>query len=143
MELLESVSVRPRQARYQAALRPDMKYILKHFPTLLHSKAPQKRSTIVFDLIEVQTLVKNCVQRENSTICTTANALGQAFSATGEEQHYGWFGLMRSEANSNCLPLGCWLPPRGSTVTNTASISFSVFGSLAFRTQRFLLALSS
>jgi hypothetical protein len=29
--------VRPRQARYQAALRPDMKYvlILKHFPTLL------------------------------------------------------------------------------------------------------------
>jgi hypothetical protein len=40
MELLESGSVRPRQARYQAALRPDRKYvkIIKHFPTemLLH-----------------------------------------------------------------------------------------------------------
>jgi hypothetical protein len=40
MELLESSFVRPRQARYQAALRPDMKYvmIIKHFPTelLLH-----------------------------------------------------------------------------------------------------------
>jgi hypothetical protein len=40
MELLESGSVRPRQARYQAALRPDMKCarIIKHFPTelLLH-----------------------------------------------------------------------------------------------------------
>ena len=40
MELLESGSVRPRQARYQAALRPDMKcvMIIKHFPTemLLH-----------------------------------------------------------------------------------------------------------
>ena len=40
MELLESVGPRPRQARYQAALRPDMKYvkIIKHFPTemLLH-----------------------------------------------------------------------------------------------------------
>src|SRR5215467_8680411 len=56
---------------------------------------------------------------------------------------YGWFGLMRSEANSNCLPLGCWLPPCGSTVTKTASISSSVFGSSALRTQRFLLALSS
>jgi len=37
---LESVGPRPRQARYQAALRPDMKYvmIIKHFPTemLLH-----------------------------------------------------------------------------------------------------------
>ena len=34
MELLESRAVRPRQARYQAALRPDMKYelIIKHFP---------------------------------------------------------------------------------------------------------------
>ena len=33
MELLESGSVRPRQARYQAALRPDMKCrsILRHF----------------------------------------------------------------------------------------------------------------
>jgi hypothetical protein len=27
MELLESVGPRPRQARYQAALRPDMKYV--------------------------------------------------------------------------------------------------------------------
>ena len=40
MELLESVGSRPRQARYQAALRPDMKYvkIMKHFLTemLLH-----------------------------------------------------------------------------------------------------------
>jgi hypothetical protein len=40
MELLESSCVRPRQARYQAALRPDMKYvkIIKDFPTelLLH-----------------------------------------------------------------------------------------------------------
>jgi hypothetical protein len=40
VELLESSCVRPRQARYQAALRPDMKYvmIIKHFPTeiLLH-----------------------------------------------------------------------------------------------------------
>jgi hypothetical protein len=40
MELLESVGPRPRQARYQAALRPDMKYvkIIKDFPTelLLH-----------------------------------------------------------------------------------------------------------
>jgi hypothetical protein len=40
MELLESVGPRPRQARYQAALRPDMKYlqIIKYFPTelLLH-----------------------------------------------------------------------------------------------------------
>ena len=27
MELLESVGPRPRQARYQAALRPDMKYL--------------------------------------------------------------------------------------------------------------------
>ena len=29
--------LRPRQARYQAALRPDMKYvkIIKHFPTEL------------------------------------------------------------------------------------------------------------
>ena len=37
MELLESVGPRPRQARYQAALRPDMKYamIIKHFPTEL------------------------------------------------------------------------------------------------------------
>jgi hypothetical protein len=33
MELLESVGPRPRQARYQAALRPDMKYVI-------HSKAP-------------------------------------------------------------------------------------------------------
>jgi hypothetical protein len=34
MELLESGSVRPRQARYQAALRPDMKCpaILSYFP---------------------------------------------------------------------------------------------------------------
>jgi hypothetical protein len=33
MELLESDGPRPRQARYQAALRPDMKYgkIIKHF----------------------------------------------------------------------------------------------------------------
>jgi hypothetical protein len=33
--LLESRVVRPRQARYQAALRPDMKYmrIIKDFPT--------------------------------------------------------------------------------------------------------------
>jgi len=40
MELLESGSVRPRQARYQAALRPDVKYvkIIKDFPAelLLH-----------------------------------------------------------------------------------------------------------
>jgi hypothetical protein len=40
MELLESDSARPRQARYQAALRPDMNYvkIIKDFPTelLLH-----------------------------------------------------------------------------------------------------------
>ena len=40
MERLESRAVRPRQARYQAALRPDMKYvkIIKDFPTelLLH-----------------------------------------------------------------------------------------------------------
>jgi len=40
MEWLESRAVRPRQARYQAALRPDMKYvkIIKDFPTelLLH-----------------------------------------------------------------------------------------------------------
>jgi hypothetical protein len=40
MELLQSDSARPRQARYQAALRPDMKYvkIIKDFPTelLLH-----------------------------------------------------------------------------------------------------------
>jgi hypothetical protein len=28
MELLESVGPRPRQARYQAALRPDMKYVI-------------------------------------------------------------------------------------------------------------------
>ena len=28
MELLESIGVRPRQARYQAALRPDMKCTL-------------------------------------------------------------------------------------------------------------------
>jgi hypothetical protein len=39
-ELLESRAVRSRQARYQAALRPDMKYvmIIKHFPTkmMLH-----------------------------------------------------------------------------------------------------------
>jgi hypothetical protein len=35
MEVLESSCVRPRQARYQAALRPDMKciFILKHFAT--------------------------------------------------------------------------------------------------------------
>jgi len=33
MELLESVGPRPRQARYQAALRPDMKCsaILRYF----------------------------------------------------------------------------------------------------------------
>jgi hypothetical protein len=40
MELLESASARPRQARYQAALRPDMKCveIIKDFPRelLLH-----------------------------------------------------------------------------------------------------------
>jgi hypothetical protein len=40
MELLESDSARPRQARYQAALRPDMTCakIIEHFPTelLLH-----------------------------------------------------------------------------------------------------------
>jgi hypothetical protein len=39
MELLESDSARPRQARYQAALRPDMKCakIIEHFPPeLLH-----------------------------------------------------------------------------------------------------------
>jgi hypothetical protein len=37
MEWLESRAVRPRQARYQAALRPDMtaSFILKHFSTLL------------------------------------------------------------------------------------------------------------
>jgi len=37
VELLESSCVRPRQARYQAALRPDMKYamIIRHFPTEL------------------------------------------------------------------------------------------------------------
>jgi hypothetical protein len=37
MELLESSVVRPRQARYQAALRPDMKYvkIIGYFPTEL------------------------------------------------------------------------------------------------------------
>jgi hypothetical protein len=37
MELLESVGPRPRQARYQAALRPDMKYVksIKDFPTEL------------------------------------------------------------------------------------------------------------
>jgi hypothetical protein len=37
MELLESIGPRPRQARYQAALRPDMKYpkIIKYFPTEL------------------------------------------------------------------------------------------------------------
>ena len=47
MELLESDSARPRQARYQAALRPDMKYvkIIKDFPTerLLHLTS---RSTV-------------------------------------------------------------------------------------------------
>jgi hypothetical protein len=41
MELLESSCVRPTLARYQAALRPDMKYvkIIKHFPAeiLFHS----------------------------------------------------------------------------------------------------------
>ena len=31
MELLESDSARPRQARYQAALRPDMKYVYMQF----------------------------------------------------------------------------------------------------------------
>ena len=37
MELLESANARPRQARYQAALRPDMKYakIIRDFPTEL------------------------------------------------------------------------------------------------------------
>lgn len=37
MEPLESDGARPRQARYQAALRPDKKcaLILKHFPTRL------------------------------------------------------------------------------------------------------------
>jgi len=56
---------------------------------------------------------------------------------------YGWFGLMPRYANSNCLPLGCWLPPFGSTVTKTASMSSSDLGSSAFKTQRFLLTLSS
>jgi hypothetical protein len=39
MEWLESRAVRPRQARYQAALRPDMKclFILIHMSTLLQS----------------------------------------------------------------------------------------------------------
>ncbi|MGH9739747.1 MAG: hypothetical protein ACRD4X_14350 [Candidatus Acidiferrales bacterium] len=40
MEPLESVGTRPRQARYQAALRPDMKFVLiiRHWLTrmLLH-----------------------------------------------------------------------------------------------------------
>jgi hypothetical protein len=44
MEVLESVGPRPRQARYQAALRPDRKYaeIIKDFPTelLLHLISP-------------------------------------------------------------------------------------------------------
>jgi hypothetical protein len=37
MELLESDSARPRQARYQAALRPDMKCekIINDFPSEL------------------------------------------------------------------------------------------------------------
>ena len=38
MEVLESSGVRPRQARYQAALRPDSEsalLILRQFPTLL------------------------------------------------------------------------------------------------------------
>jgi hypothetical protein len=38
MELLESSGVRPRQARYQAALRPDMKCLfIRNFPTLLQT----------------------------------------------------------------------------------------------------------
>jgi hypothetical protein len=43
MELLESESPRPRQARYQAALRPDMKctiHFLRHIPTLLPLRNP-------------------------------------------------------------------------------------------------------
>ena len=42
MEWLESRAVRPRQARYQAALRPDMQYssIIKHFPVFLGLESP-------------------------------------------------------------------------------------------------------
>jgi hypothetical protein len=54
MELLESSCVRPRQARYQAALRPDMKYvmIIKHFPTeiLLH------QSNLAFNCAKTRSL---------------------------------------------------------------------------------------
>ena len=35
MELLESVGPRPRQARYQAALRPDICNVLFYFNSLL------------------------------------------------------------------------------------------------------------
>ncbi len=42
MDLLESGFVRPRQARYQAALRPDMKcsVIIEHFPGFLPPNRP-------------------------------------------------------------------------------------------------------
>jgi hypothetical protein len=42
MEWLESRAVRPRQARYQAALRPDgsAALILKHIGTLLLLRSP-------------------------------------------------------------------------------------------------------
>jgi hypothetical protein len=44
MELLESVGPRPRQARYQAALRPDMKCVI-------HSKAPSNSAPILSIII--------------------------------------------------------------------------------------------
>jgi hypothetical protein len=59
MELLESRVVRPRQARYQAALRPDMKYvkIIKDFPTelLLHLTdfASMERDSLIVHTLQV------------------------------------------------------------------------------------------
>ncbi len=47
MDLLESDSARPRQARYQAALRPDMKYLIVSRILETINSIPKLRSNIL------------------------------------------------------------------------------------------------
>jgi hypothetical protein len=52
MELLESVGPRPRQARYQAALRPDMTYeviIRQYLPGLVAEGNMRCRGALKFE----------------------------------------------------------------------------------------------
>jgi len=60
MELLESVGPRPRQARYQAALRPDIRYrlILQHFLDFLSTGL----ALMVHELCKISAGLNCCAQ---------------------------------------------------------------------------------